>query len=192
MASFAIHLAVGKVYSTYHTIYDEKEFVRGILAPDLVDNKAQSHYTLKNRGNSLESYLKTKVNLRKFLEENKVDSDYEQGVFLHLFTDYEFFTNFFDKDYIRNVSYDDFCKDLYYSYDQTNEYLEKKYELNYYDFENLLKQNIKKDNQEKEMEQKENFTNILPFEKIDLFIERIGKEDLTQLKEKIMKSDIEI
>ena len=31
------------------------------------------------------------------------------------------------------------------------EYLEKKYLLNYYDFEVFLKQNIKKDNQEKEM-----------------------------------------
>lgn len=51
MASFAIHLAVGKVYSTYHTIYDEKDFVREILASYLVDNKNQFHYTLKNRGN---------------------------------------------------------------------------------------------------------------------------------------------
>ena len=91
----------------------------------MVQNKDESHYNLKNRRSSLESYLKNKVNLRKFLEENKVDSDYQQGVFLHLFTDYEFFTSFFDKDYIRNVSYDDFCKDLYYSYDQTNEYLKK-------------------------------------------------------------------
>lgn len=88
------------------------------------------------------SHLKSKVNLRKFLEENKVASDYEQGVFLHLLTDYEFFTNFFDKNYIRNVSYDDFCKDLYYSYDQINEYLEKKYYLNYYDFEVFLKQTL--------------------------------------------------
>ena len=53
MVSFAIHLAVGKVYSKYHTILDERGFVRGIIAPDLVDNKDQSHYTLKSRGNSL-------------------------------------------------------------------------------------------------------------------------------------------
>ena len=188
MASFAIHLAVGKVYVKYHPIYDEKAFVRGIIAPDLVQNKDESHYTLKNRGNSLENHLKTKVNLRKFLEENKIDSDYQKGVFLHLFTDDEFFINFFDKDYIQNISYDDFCKDLYYSYDQTNEYLEKKYELNYYDFENLIKQNIKKDNQEKEMEKKREFTNIVTFEKLDLFIERIGKVDLIQLKQKIMEN----
>lgn len=64
--------------------------------------------------------------------------------------------------------------------------------MNYYDFEVFLKQNIKKDNQEKEMKLKKTFANILPSEKLDLFIERIGKEDLTQLKEKIMKSDIEI
>ncbi len=189
MASFAIHLAVGKVYSKYHTILDEREFVRGIIVPDLVDNKDQSHYTLKNRGNSLESHLKSKVNLRKFLEENKVDSDYEQGVFFHLLTDYEFFTNFFDKNYIRNVSYDDFCKDLYYSYDQTNEYLEKKYYLNYYDFEVFLKQNIKKDNQEKEMKFQKTFVNVLPSEKLDLFIERIGKVNLTQLKDDILKKN---
>ena len=135
------------------------------------------------------SHLKSKVNLRKFLEENKVDSDYEQGVFLHLLTDYEFFTNFFDKNYIRNVSYDDFCKDLYYSYDQTNEYLKKKYYLNYYDFEVFLKQNIKKDNQEKEMKLKKTFANILPLEKLDLFIERIGKVNLTQLKDDIIKKN---
>ena len=189
MVSFAIHLAVGKVYSKYHTILDERGFVRGIIAPDLVDNKDQSHYTLKSRGNSLKSHLKSKVNLRKFLEENKVDSDYEQGVFLHLLTDYEFFTNFFDKNYIRNVSYDDFCKDLYYSYDQTNEYLEKKYYLNYYDFEVFLKENIKKDNQEKEMKFQKTFVNVLPSEKLDLFIERIGKVNLTQLKDDILKKN---
>ena len=58
MFSFSIHLAVGKVYFKYHTILDERGFVRGIIAPDLVDNKDQSHYTLKSRGNSLEKSSK--------------------------------------------------------------------------------------------------------------------------------------
>ena len=38
------------------------------------------------------------------------------------------------------------------------------------------------------MEQKREFTNIVPFEKLDLFIERIGKVDLIQLKQKIMEN----
>lgn len=77
---------------------------------------------------------------------------------------------------------------LYYNYNQTNEYFEKKYYLNYYDFEVFLKQNIKKDNQEKEMKLKKTFANILPSEKLDLFIERIGKVNLIQLKDKIIKN----
>ena len=59
----------------------------------------------------------------------------------------------------------------------------------YYDFEVFLKQNIKKGNQEKEMKLKKTFANILPLEKLDLFIERIGKVKLTQLKDDIIKKN---
>lgn len=39
------------------------------------------------------------------------------------------------------------------------------------------------------MKLKKTFANILPSEKLDLFIERIGKVNLTQLKDDIIKKN---
>lgn len=126
MPGFQIHIAIGKRYiDKYNEIQNVEEFLDGVIAPDFVEDKSKSHYTVKTPKENLKRYLASKVNLETFLQENKVESDYEKGVFLHLLTDKLFFTEFFPDEYIKNVDYITFCKDLYTSYDETNHYLEK-------------------------------------------------------------------
>lgn len=188
MASFSIHLAIGKRYfEKSKTISNEKEFFRGIIEPDLVEDKKTSHYAGIRDKNDLLNYLSNKVLLYKFLLNEKIDTDYQKGVFLHLISDYLFFNNFFDKDYLLHTSYSDFCKDLYYSYGITNDYLEEKYNINYTDFLDKIKNNIKKDQKEKDVSS-EIRTNILTFSKLDNFIEYVSDINLHDYSEKIIKN----
>ena len=188
MASFSIHLAIGKRYfEKSKIITNEKEFFRGIIEPDLVKDKKISHYTGTQDKTDLSNYLSNKVLLYRFLLNEKIDTDYQKGVFLHLVSDYLFFNTFFDKDYLLHTSYSDFCKDLYYSYDITNGYLERKYNISYTDFVDKIKDNIKKDQKEKNISS-EIRTNILPFFKLDNFIEYVSNINLHDYSEKIIKS----
>lgn len=187
MASINIHLAVGKVFLDKNTILNQKEFIRGILEPDLVDDKDKSHYTEEDRGTTLKEHVFSKVNLKKYLENNKIDSDYQKGVFLHLYTDYEFFHSFFDEAFLESHTYEDFCKDLYYSYVVTNEVLDEKYLIEIEEeYKEKIKNNIKKDLDEKKCEVKE-YTNILPFEKLIPWIQKTGSVNLELEKDKWLK-----
>lgn len=187
MASFNIHLAVGKRYiEKTKIIKDEKEFYKGIIDPDLVNDKKESHYTGIQDKNDLLSYLSQKVQLNEYLKNESISSDYQKGVFLHLITDYLFFNNFFDYDYLSNISYSEFFKDLYYSYDITNDYLEEKYKIDYTEFLNQIKNNIEKDKKEKNTSN-EIRTNILPFDNLDDFIEYVSNIDLEEYKNKIIE-----
>ncbi len=188
MASFSIHLAIGKRYfEKSKIITNEKEFFRGIIDPDLVEDKKISHYTGIQDKTDLSNYLLNKVLLYRFLLNEKIDTDYQKGVFLHLISDYLFFNTFFDKDYLLHISYSDFCKDLYYSYDITNDYLERKYNISYTDFLDKIKDNIRKDQKEKNVSS-EIRTNILPFSKLDNFIEYVSNINLHDYSEKIIKN----
>lgn len=188
MASFSIHLAVAKRYVEKTNLINTKEFYKGIIEPDLVDDKKTSHYTGNKNKLDLLSYFANKVQLNEFLKNNNINSDYQKGVFLHLITDYLFFNNFFDNRYLKNISYEDFCKDLYYSYNLTNEYLEYKYNIVYTDFLNQIKDNIKKDKNEKNSND-EKRDNILPIDKIDEFIEYVSDISLEDYRNKIVGAD---
>lgn len=160
MASFNIHLAVGKRYIEKNKqIKNKKEFYKGIIDPDLVEDKKISHYTG---------------------ERNKKDV-----------LDYLFFNNFFEMNYLKNISYEDFCKDLYYSYDITNEYLENKYKIDCTDFSEQINKNIEKDKKEKSTSN-EMRTNILEFNKIDDFIEFVSSIDLESYKNKIIENNCNV
>ncbi len=189
MASFNIHLAVGKRYIEKNKqIKNKKEFYKGIIAPDLVEDKKISHYTGEQNKKDVLDYLSKKVQLNKYVKSENFDSDYQKGVFLHLITDYLFFNNFFEMNYLKNISYEDFCKDLYYSYDITNEYLESKYKIDCTDFSEQINKNIEKDKKEKNTSD-EIRTNILEFYKIDDFIEYVSSIDLENYKNKIIENN---
>ena len=188
MASFGIHLAIGKRYCEKVGITDGiKDIYRGIIAPDLVDNKVDSHYSGELVKGDLVHNLPNKVLLTNFLANESIDTDYQKGVFLHLITDYLFFNDFFDKEFIAGVSSLKFCEDLYYSYDILDKYLIEKYSLDYSDFSDALSENISKTLNKFQVD-KEEYSNILPTDKVDDFIEKVSSIDLEKYKTLILMS----
>lgn len=192
MASFNIHLAIGKIYEGKNIVKDINSFYNGIIAPDLAKDKIISHYTGTSDRSDLIKYLKTKVQLTEFLNKNNLDNDYIKGMFLHLITDYIFFNDFFDIEYIENITYKEFIKDLYYSYDQTNEYINKKYNIDMLGFGNKININIEKNKENHNMKdhiklEEKNQKNILTKDKLDDFISRVANINLEKYKNKIVK-----
>jgi len=185
MAGFHIHIAIGKEFLKKNKITNINDFYKGIIDPDF-ENKIESHYGGFQDKNYLKEYLANKVNLKNYLLNNKIDTDYQKGVFLHLITDYLFFNNFFPADYINNVSYERFREDLYYSYDLNNKYIEDKYQI--YDFPYWDK--INKDVLEKQkIVNIRRGTNILENKKVDNFILSVANINLEEYKSKILKNN---
>lgn len=135
MAGFHIHLAIAKRYAEKNCgktgdVKDLNMFYNGTIAPDLATKKSTTHYG--HQPDSKEDvYLctSTYVDLPKYLDINKVKTDFDRGVFLHLITDHTFYTEFFKKEYLKTRHHGEFMADLYYSYDKTNPYIEKNYDL---------------------------------------------------------------
>lgn len=184
MPGFHIHVAIGDKYKIKNKILKVLDFDKGTVYPDLVKDKAISHYTGKQDGDNLLDYLENKVNLAEFLKNNDINSDYNKGVFLHLVTDYLFFNYFLDKNYLKRVDYDSFCKDLYYSYDLTNDYIFEKYKISFSVYKKEMEESIAKSRAEKNMDDKK-YLNLLPKEKLDYFIEVMSNINLEKYAEKI-------
>ncbi len=140
MAGFTIHLAVGEQYIEKHTgkIKDEKEFIRGIVAPDLNEkmtdiekNKSKSHYGKWEEYSSI-------TNIEQFLNDKNVNinEDYWKGYFLHLLTDYYFY----NIDFLKESNEIAKAKDhFYHDYDCLNKYLIEKYDVSKYDIWTIRK-----------------------------------------------------
>lgn len=194
MPGFNIHLAIGKRYiekqkNKKDVIKNENSFYNGLVAPDLVTDKKISHYTTETNKNNLEKYLLGKVRLDLYLKDNKVETDFEKGVFLHLLTDYLFFNEFFEKEFIKNIDYQDFVRDLYYSYEMTNEYLNKRYNIDFSIFGDRLEKNIRKNKKEKKLEDSDLKEKKLIFSEKDLdeFIEKISSINIKELENEIRR-----
>lgn len=110
MPSYIIHLAVAKEYLKSHTEENTDEFIRGVIAPDLLE-KPQSHY-----GES-----SSEPDLKKYIQVNGLHTSYDRGYYLHLKTDWIFYHDLLPA----NV----FCEEVYNDYDRMNASLIKKYEL---------------------------------------------------------------
>ena len=190
MPGFNIHLAIGKRYieKQKNIIKNENSFYNGLVAPDLVTNKKVSHYTAETNTSNLEKYLQGKVRLDLYLKENKVETDFEKGVFLHLFTDYLFFNEFFKKEYIKNITYQDFVRDLYYSYEKTNDYLNKKYNIDFSIFGDRLIKNIEKNKKEKNLKEDMKNRKLIFSEKdLDEFIEKVSSINIDEVVNKVIR-----
>lgn len=187
MAGFYIHLAIAKKYAEKNNIKDIESLYKGTVAPDLVKDKRISHYSGKQDSTQLIDYLANKVLLYEYLKGHKVDNDYELGVFLHLVTDYLFFNDLIDKSYLSSILYEDFCKDLYTSYDMTNDYLIEKYAIDFGDLKEVLEENIKNNKKDKRTEDSRGH-NILPIEKLDAFIERVSSIDLQKYEKNLREA----
>ncbi len=112
MPGFAIHIAIANEYLRKHerVCSSKEEFINGVIAPDLTDDKSITHYSSSNSANT---------NLLSFLEKNEIDTDYMQGYFLHLITDDLFYNKYFTN----------YSKDLYNDYDILNKEIIEKYNV---------------------------------------------------------------
>jgi hypothetical protein len=190
MASFSIHLAIGKRFiGKNNLIKDEKEFYKGIIAPDLSLNKNESHYTKFTDKSNLELYLSKRIGLYDYINTTNIDNDYEYGVFLHLITDYIFFTSFFDKEYIKNTNINNFNNDLYHSYDNTDKYVNTKYNIDYTYIKKDIEEAISRARKNKNTTYS-NGNDIIPFDKLDTFIEDVSNINLEEYKLKILNKHI--
>ena len=193
MSSINIHLAVAKKYAEIHqNINNLKEFYIGAIAPDIADDAYISHYSdnINCSKNNILEFFNRKVMLNKYLEDNKITTDYDKGYFLHLVTDYLFFNYFFAKNYLNNTTYQEFYLNLYYSYDFIENYLKQKYNISYQSLPREISQKvidiIKKDKNEKNYNENITGNNILPFDRLDKFIEYVAKINLDEYKDKII------
>ena len=110
MAGFVVHLAVVEEYIRKHgNIKNHNEFLLGAIKPDLYEDKKASHYGIKT----------SKPNLKRYLDENTLDSDLNKGYLLHLVTAYLFYNNYLEF----------FSNDIYNDYDITNKELIDKYNV---------------------------------------------------------------
>ncbi len=109
MPGYAIHLAVGKVYTKNNKISNSENFDRGIIAPDLAKDKGKSHY----------GPYSSNPNLDRYLKETGITNEFDEGYFLHLMTDYLFYNNFLEK----------WDEHIYDDYDKLNSRIIKKYNI---------------------------------------------------------------
>lgn len=178
MPSFDIHLAIARNYVKNHKeITNVQDFIKGSIAPDLVPDKRISHYTKEQDKNDLAKSLHNKVAIDEFLKRNEIKTDYDKGVYLHLLTDYLFYNEFFDEEYLKQEDGKNFRKDLYYSYIITNEYLKGKYDTSYGVFQEQIEQEIQHSQKSADY-QREKRQNIIPFDALDQFIDKVSKTDL--------------
>lgn len=178
MACATIHLAIAKKYFETHTTLNYKDVIAGTLYPDAADNNDESHYTNLNRGNDNVSHVRGKVNLYSFLKDHEHLNDFELGCFLHLITDYLFFEECFNTEYLLENSYEQFCKDLYFAYSHLNLYLSEKYNITEDDYMNYPSEYYSGVPYEE---------CILPRDLIDAFIDRVSSIDLEKYIGKIQK-----
>lgn len=109
MPGYMIHLAVGSVYLQKNKIEDIESFKKGIIAPDKISDKMKSHYG-PNSSNP---------GLNNFIELNGISSNYNEGYFLHLLTDYLFYNRFLKK----------WDSNIYNDYDKSNKRIKEKYKI---------------------------------------------------------------
>ena len=188
MPSFNIHLAVAVKYCEKNNIENKADFYRGSIDPDLVKDKSISHYTGMRDKNHLRQYVFEKVRLNEFLKDNKVETDYEKGVFLHLATDFIFYQEFLSDEYLATVGFDGMIQDLYYSYRITNPYLEEKYNIHSLNLDDVMNNNIKQTLTRMQVDNSKG-NNLLPENKMDNFINKMSKLDIETYIEKIKKED---
>lgn len=110
MPGYVIHIAVAQEYLKKHNMKYSKDFIKGSVAPDFTKDKSKTHY-----GKS-PAY----TSLKNFLLENNIDTDYNQGYFLHLVTDYLFYNKYMER--IKKPQ-------IYIDYDCTNKDLIEKYNV---------------------------------------------------------------
>ncbi len=155
MANYAIHIAIAKEYMKNHKGYNEEEFIKGTIAPDLVQDKTTTHF----------SNMSSKANLEEFLKKYSIKDSYYAGWFLHLIVDKKFYIEYLnDWDNREDASQ----VKLYCDYDIITKEIVKKYNIKFP--KEIERYNI----------EKEGKTNYIKEDTIFEFINKIGKINIEE------------
>lgn len=132
MPSQIIHLAIAKKYIEKHPhkIKDVQAFYDGNVLPDLDPNKEVSHCGVRMEKKNLVKRNAEKVNPTKFAVTHRLDDDLNRGKYLHLYVDYQYYNVFLLK-YFKQVSKEQSSIDLYETSRRDDQYLQKKYNVEY-------------------------------------------------------------
>ena len=155
MPGYIVHIATAKEYLRKKKTKIEEDFIQGAIAPDLTDDKSKTHYGKSS------AY----TNLKKFLDNNKIDTDFNKGFFLHLVTDYLFYNY-----YLESLE----KPQIYNDYDYTNKSIIEKYNL-------TIPENVKD-----KVFFKEGIPKILTLELAYKVIEEISSMDLEKIKQEVL------
>lgn len=161
MPGYIIHISVANEYmrKNPNEIKDYSKYIDGVIFPDSVEDKSLTHYGEKS----------SKVNLKKFLEENEIEDDYNKGYFMHLVTDYLFYNKFLDC----------FSKDIYNDYDILNLKLQERFNIK---LPNMIRDKVFYKDEE---------TKILELDSVLKFIDDTSNYKLNNIREMVLDNDKE-
>ena len=161
MPGYIIHISVANEYmrKNPNEIKDYSKYIDGVIFPDSVEDKSLTHYGEKS----------SKVNLKKFLEENEIEDDDNKGYFMHLVTDYLFYNKFLDC----------FSKDIYNDYDILNLKLQERFNIK---LPNMIRDKVF---------YKDGETKILELDSVLKFIDDTSNYKLNNIREMVLDNDKE-
>lgn len=131
MASLMLHMVIGGKYCEINKVENQFEFISGSLAPDVLPDKDKSHYLSGYFPSAYREAIMNRVNLFEFCKANRLDTDYNRGYFLHLLTDYVFYTQYLKNlDTYKNmmdIPDEEMKITMYLEFDRVAHYLVNKY-----------------------------------------------------------------
>lgn len=158
MASYVIHLAIAQEYLKNNKEDNVDDFLYGSVYPDLIRPKSSTHY----------GEVPAQTSLKKFLEDNKINTSFKRGCFLHLITDYLFY-NYYLNSFIK--------EDIYNDYDVLNKKIVEKYNVKLL---SEIKDIVKFIDGE---------TKILSYELACQIIDEVSRINLDRVKKEVKKDD---
>lgn len=113
MPGYVIHLACANVHLRVHQdVHDAEAFRRGVIAPDMVKPKKDSHYSDGDTAHP---------DLDRYVDTHDLGDDYQRGYFFHLLTDCLFYNRFLEG-FV-------WCPAVYDDYDRLNGRLVRAYQV---------------------------------------------------------------
>ena len=180
MASYSIHLAIANEYLKKHLNENKNSFIKGTIDVDDNPNKIKTHYTKTTNTDNLRYFLDNSIILSEYIKEHHLTTSYDKGYFLHLVTDYYFYTKFLDTNWIEKIDFKTYKEVIYHDYQATNNYINQKYKVTYP--KRIQKYNISI--KEKPI--------ILTYHAIDNFIKEMAAHNLETIYKKIQKNKEEL